>query len=160
MADLDRATNRGHHRTHLDALDWVQGPGGRFVAFPLGAGDHDPIVVIVEYAPGTTIGVHHHRSDYYSMVLAGSMEVTRREESPGAIRHVKAETAYGPLVVADVGCTVLEVFADRLTFVEPVFVGASRGTVAAPANTAPPNPMPALFATAIAQAMAHLGSSA
>jgi anti-sigma factor ChrR (cupin superfamily) len=137
-------------------LDWIGGPGGRFVAFPLGAGGHDPVVVIVEYAPGTVIGVHHHRSDYYSMVLFGSMEVTRRAENPGSIRHVRAETAYGPLVIGDEGCTVLEVFADRQTFVEPVFVGALRSG-ALDLGTPADNPMPAMFALAMAQAVQRLG---
>ena len=47
------------------------------------------------------------------------MTITRRLESPGSIRLVKAGTAYGPLVVGPEGCTVLEAFADRTTFTKP-----------------------------------------
>lgn len=134
-------------------LDWTIGEGGRFAAFPLGDGPRDPIVIVVEYAPNTTIDAHTHDSDYFSMVLCGQMEVTRRQEEIGSMRHVRANTTYGPLRIGAEGCTVLEVFADRVTFIEPRF---ARAGDAAPSTSV--SRMPALFAQAIANAVAHLGS--
>jgi hypothetical protein len=149
MAEPATPRTKGQHRTRLETLDWIGGDRGRFAAFPLGDGVHDPVVVIVEYAPGVVIGPHAHGSDYFSMVLKGDLEVTRRNEDVGSMRHVRATTAYGPLMVGPEGATVLEVFADRQTFVAPQFVGAHAQMDAGPA------PMPALFALAIAQARAR-----
>ncbi len=153
MADAEQSVAKGQHRTSLDTLEWTVGEGGRFAAFPLGDGPNDPIVVIVEYAPNTTIDAHAHDSDYFSTVLCGQMEVTRRPEKLGSMRHVRANTTYGPLHIGAEGCTVLEVFGDRVTFIEPRFARA--GHAAAPTSV---STMPALFAQAIALAVAHLGS--
>ena len=153
MAEPVEAIAKGQYRTSLDTLDWTVGEGGRFAAFPLGEGPHDPIVVIVEYAPNTTIDAHAHDSDYFSTVLCGHMEVTRRPERLGSMRHVRAHTTYGPLHIGAEGCTVLEVFGDRVTFIEPRFARA--GHAAPPSSV---STMPALFAQAIATAVAHLGS--
>lgn len=152
MSDVDARPVKGQHRTSLDEIEWVEGTGGRFAAYPLGDGEHDPIVVIVEYDAGMVIGPHHHGSDYFSLVLKGDIEITRRPEEVGSVRHVRANTAYGPLVVGPEGCTVLEVFQDRVAFVEPVFVGA-RAVEGATLSS----PMKGLLAIAIAQAQAHLG---
>ena len=143
-------------------MHWIEGESGRFAAFPLGDGDHDPVVVIVEYAPGCVIGAHHHRSDYFSMVLRGEMDITRRHEEVGAMRHVRATTVYGPLVVGPEGCTVLEVFEDRKTFVEPHFTSSRSASAPVSASALAPGvaaaePMPVLFALALEQARAHFG---
>ena len=130
----------------IDEPGWVDGPGGggRFAVFPLGEGDHDPLVVVVEYAADTEIGVHAHASDYSSMVVSGRVEVTRRHEEVGSIRHVRAGTAYGPLVIGPEGATVVEVFADRTTFSAPDYLAASDREAAAA------SPMPELARRAIA----------
>jgi anti-sigma factor ChrR (cupin superfamily) len=145
-AEPDGAGPKGQRRAHLDDPGWVTPDGGqgRFAAFPLGDGDDDPLVVVVEYAPGVRIGVHSHGSDYWSMVTKGSVEVTRRIELPGSIRLVRAGTAYGPLVVGDEGATVVEVFADRRTFAAPAFLDASESAAAAG------SPMPDLVRQAVA----------
>lgn len=148
MPDVGRARAKGQKRTDLEHLDWIGGASGRFAAFPLGDGEGDPVIVVVEYAPGTVIPSHHHESDYFSMVLRGDIEITRRRESPGSMRYVRATTVYGPLVVGPEGCTVLEVFADRRTFVDPRYVPA---LPSAPASVG--TSMPELFAQAIAQAV-------
>lgn len=137
---------KGQRRAHLDDPGWVTPAGGqgRFAAFPLGDGDDDPMVVVVEYAPGVRIGVHSHGSDYWSLVTKGSVEVTRRVELPGSIRLVRAGTAYGPLVVGDEGATVVEVFADRRTFAAPAYLDADDRAAAAS------SPMPDLVRQALA----------
>jgi mannose-6-phosphate isomerase-like protein (cupin superfamily) len=121
VADAAHRPVKGQWHFSLEDPPWTEGPGGqgRFTAYPLGDDDHGPMVVLVEYAPGVTIGVHHHESDYFSLVVSGAVTITRRSEAPGSIRLVKAGTAYGPLVVGPEGCTVLEVFADRTTFTKP-----------------------------------------
>lgn len=143
---MAEARTKGQRHLSLDDPGWIDGGTGqgRFAAMPLGDDEHGPVVAIVEYAPGTRIGVHHHDSDYCSIVLSGEIEVTRRVEGPGSIRHVRAGTAYGPLVVGDQGCTVLEVFEDRTTFVAPVYLREDdrlRGEL---------SPMPRLLAQAVA----------
>src|SRR5687768_8962316 len=80
---------------------------------PLGPGPDDPAVVVVKYPPGRVIPVHTHDTTYASIVVEGTIEVTRRVETVSDIRVVQAGTAYGPLVVGPEGCTVLDFFARR-----------------------------------------------
>lgn len=68
-------------------------------------------VLIVKYEPGSQVGPHYHHADYCSVVVEGSIEVTRRTHEVGSMRVVNAGTVYGPLVAGPDGCTVIEVFA-------------------------------------------------
>ena len=80
-------------------------------------GDQDnprrPLVALVRYDPGAQVPVHHHGTDYVSIVVAGSIEVTRKRHERGSVRVVKQGTAYGPLVAGPEGCDVIDIFADR-----------------------------------------------
>jgi hypothetical protein len=86
-------------------------------AFLMDVGDGDnprrPLVGMVRYAPGAEVPVHHHDTDYVSIVVEGEIEVTRKVHRRGSIRVVKKGTAYGPLKAGPEGCLVVEVFADR-----------------------------------------------
>lgn len=147
---------KGQLHASLDDPGWLDGVGGqgRFTAYPLGDGEHDPVVSLVEYAPNVRIGVHYHDSDYFSMVLTGEIEITRRLEQPGSIRLVRAGTAYGPLVAGPEGCTVLEVFADRSTFVAPHYLHAQDQAAATS------SPFPELFRQAIQACWTSAGEGA
>ena len=68
-------------------------------------------VFIVDFAPGAVVGAHSHRVDYTSVVVRGSIQVTKKVETVGSIRFVTRGTGYGPLVAGPEGCTVMEVFA-------------------------------------------------
>jgi hypothetical protein len=57
--------------------------------------------------------VHHHATDYISIVIDGEIEVTRKRHGVGDVRMVKAGTAYGPLKAGPQGCKVIEIFAER-----------------------------------------------
>ena len=67
-------------------------------------------VVVVEYVPGAEVLPHSHPVDYVSIVVKGSMRITRRQHEVGSIRLVKAGTTYGPLEAGPEGCTVIDVF--------------------------------------------------
>jgi quercetin dioxygenase-like cupin family protein len=69
------------------------------------------MVLIVKYEPGSRVEPHFHHSDYCSVVVQGSIEVTRRNHEVGSIRIVNAGTVYGPLVAGPEGATVVEFFA-------------------------------------------------
>ena len=68
-------------------------------------------VIVVHYDPGSRVEPHYHQADYCSIVVQGSITVTRREHGVGSMRVVKAGTAYGPLIAGPEGCTVIDVFA-------------------------------------------------
>jgi hypothetical protein len=68
-------------------------------------------ILVVQYEPGSQVGAHFHGTDYCSIVVQGSIEVTRRDHHVGTMRFVNAETAYGPLRAGPEGCTVIDVFA-------------------------------------------------
>ena len=118
---------KGQRHVTLNEPGWTEGPGGggRFTVFALGDDEHGPLIALVEYAANSRVGVHTHASDYFSLVIEGEIEITRRLETKGSIRHVRADTAYGPLVVGPEGCTVLEVFEDRTTFTAPAYLKES-----------------------------------
>jgi hypothetical protein len=105
------------HSNWRDPTDRLHPPGYGDAGFQsvhaLGREADDPAVVIVKYPPGRVIPVHAHDTDYCSVVVEGSVEVTRRVERVGDIRVVRAGTAYGPLVVGPEGCTVIDIFASR-----------------------------------------------
>ena len=67
--------------------------------------------LMVRYDPGSEVPVHFHDSDYCSLVVDGSIEITRKVHEVGSVRIVKAGTAYGPLKVGPQGCTVIDIFA-------------------------------------------------
>jgi Cupin len=68
-------------------------------------------IVIAKYEPGAVVGPHYHHADYCSLVVEGSIEITRREHTVGSMRVVNAGTTYGPLVAGPEGCTMVDVFA-------------------------------------------------
>ncbi len=68
-------------------------------------------VVVIRYEPNSEVGTHYHETDYCSIVVKGSIEITRRHHEVGSVRLVKAGTAYGPLRVGPEGCTVIDIFA-------------------------------------------------
>jgi hypothetical protein len=67
-------------------------------------------VMVVRYEPDAEVPVHFHDVDYCSVVVQGSMEITRHLHDVGSVRLVRSGTAYGPLKVGSQGCTVIEVF--------------------------------------------------
>ena len=85
-------------------------------------------VFVVDFAPGAVVGAHAHRVDYTSVVVRGSIQVTKKIETTGSIRFVTAGTGYGPLVAGPEGCTVIEVFAlgdKSADFIKAKFFDAS-----------------------------------
>ena len=68
-------------------------------------------VSVVHYWPGSEVPPHFHNVDYCSVVVEGSIEVTRRVYEPGSMRFVRANTAYGPLKAGPEGCVVIDFFA-------------------------------------------------
>jgi quercetin dioxygenase-like cupin family protein len=95
--------------------EWIVDPDKRLkhCAIRLGVDERGAatMMLIVKYEPGSRVEPHYHHSDYASIVVEGSIEVTRRNETVGSIRVVNAGTVYGPLVAGPEGCTVVEVFA-------------------------------------------------
>lgn len=69
------------------------------------------LLAIIDYEPGAEVDAHAHLVDYASVVLRGSIEVTRKVEGVGSMRLVDAGTGYGPLRAGPEGCTVLDIFA-------------------------------------------------
>ena len=82
-------------------------------ALPLGVDERGAAttILVVKYEPGARVEPHYHHCDYASIVVEGSIEVTRRNHEVGSIRVVDAGTAYGPLLAGPEGCTVIEVFS-------------------------------------------------
>lgn len=78
-------------------------------------GDRDKgdsvLVAVVDYAPHAEVPAHSHLVDYISVVVRGSIEVTKRQEGVGSIRIVRAGTGYGPLKAGPEGCTAVDIFA-------------------------------------------------
>lgn len=68
-------------------------------------------VLVVRYDPNAVIGVHYHDCDYCSVVVEGSIEISRVKHQTGSMRFVKAGTVYGPLVAGPEGCTMIDIFA-------------------------------------------------
>ena len=99
--------------TWKDMTDWVEVPEQKLRYKPLnfGSDGDETMALLVRYDPGSEVPVHHHPSDYCSVVVEGSIEVTRKVHEVGSVRIVKAGTAYGPLKVGDSGCTVIDIFA-------------------------------------------------
>ena len=96
-------------------LDWQGDDRVRTALVDLGEDDGAarPLVMFVRYAPGITVKPHAHACDYCSIVVQGSVEVTRRVHGTGSVRFVSAGTVYGPLVAGEEGTTLIDVFADR-----------------------------------------------
>jgi quercetin dioxygenase-like cupin family protein len=99
--------------TWKDTEDWVDVPELRlrYKSLPFGSEGEETRAVLVRYDPGSEVPVHHHPSDYCSLVVEGSVEVTRKLHEVGSVRIVKAGTAYGPLKIGESGCTVIDIFA-------------------------------------------------
>lgn len=112
--DQERAPKGQMHAQweDLEFLDSIIGPAA---IFDIGDPDNDrrPAVALIDYEAGTEIPPHSHGCDYLSYVISGEIEITRKTHATGSVRHVKANTAYGPLKVGPEGARVLEVFADR-----------------------------------------------
>jgi hypothetical protein len=114
VADHQRVRKGKQDITWHDPPAWVDVMRGIRLA-PLsffGTGDGSgPEIVIVDYAPHIEVPIHYHRTDYCSIVVAGTVRVNRTWHAAGAVRIVKAETAYA-LRSGPEGCRVIEVFAD------------------------------------------------
>ncbi len=67
-------------------------------------------VFIVKYGPTYVGRAHSHDTDYCSIVVEGSIEIARKVFGRGAIRFVKSETTYGPIIAGPEGATVIEFF--------------------------------------------------
>jgi quercetin dioxygenase-like cupin family protein len=109
----DRTVKGQFFHTWKDTTDWVEVPEFklRYKPIPFGAEGQETTALMVRYDPGSEVPVHHHPSDYCSLVVDGSIEITRKVHEVGSVRIVKAGTAYGPLKVGESGCTVIDVFA-------------------------------------------------
>jgi quercetin dioxygenase-like cupin family protein len=92
----------------LDAVQQLS-----YHSFGVGEDERGSVVqmIVVKYDPGARIEPHYHECDYCSIVVEGSIEVTRRVHDVGSVRVVKAGTVYGPLVAGPDGCTVIDIFA-------------------------------------------------
>ncbi|HEX3453087.1 MAG TPA: hypothetical protein VHS03_00565 [Gaiellaceae bacterium] len=95
--------------------DWISNRDGTidYARFQLGVDELGAAttMLVVKYAPGCHVEPHYHGADYCSIVVEGSIEVTRRTHEVGSMRFVKAGTTYGPLVAGPEGCTVVDIFA-------------------------------------------------
>ena len=109
----ERAPKGQFFYTWKDTEDWVEVPELqlRYKSLPFGGEGDETRAVLVRYDPGSEVPVHHHPSDYCSLVVEGSVEVTRKLHEVGSVRIVKAGTAYGPLKIGESGCTVIDIFA-------------------------------------------------
>ena len=95
--------------------DWTTVPENqlRYCKIELGVDDRGAAttMLVVKYEPGAHVAPHFHHADYCSIVVQGSIEVTRHHDDVGSLRIVNAGTVYGPLVAGPEGCTVIDVFA-------------------------------------------------
>lgn len=98
-----------------DPGEWKHDPEKKlsYASVPIGVGDTGAAatILVVKYEPGSYVAPHYHHADYCSVVVEGSIEVTRRNHEVGSMRVVNAGTAYGPLIAGPEGCTVIEFFA-------------------------------------------------
>ena len=115
VTSLNDLGPKGFIDTSWDDAEFIDTPIGRACFIDVGDPEnaHRALVALVDYAPGTIIPPHSHATDYTSVVVEGTIEVTRRKHGVGDIRVVKAGTVYGPLVAGPDGCKVIEIFADR-----------------------------------------------
>lgn len=94
--------------------DWTQGDGLQYVMERIGLDPEGGTgILTVRYDPGSRVEIHYHDCDYCSIVVEGSIEISRVEHGVGDMRFVKAGTAYGPLIAGPEGCTVIDIFAMR-----------------------------------------------
>lgn len=107
-----------HRQRHIDwraSGEWNQHPSLALRSSQHYIGDqakgNSVLLTLVYYEPGAEVPAHFHLVDYASLVLEGSIEITRRDETLGALRLVDAGTGYGPLRAGPTGCTVLDIFA-------------------------------------------------
>ena len=122
---------RFQRHTSWDQLAAVVLPNGTTATkFAISADQDDetaPVVFRVEYPPGCVTAPHTHETDYCEIILEGRLQVTRRWHEAGDVRIVKANTAYGPLVAGDDGCTVLSIFRDGRWPAVPLADGNDEG---------------------------------
>jgi ChrR-like protein with cupin domain len=85
----------------------------KFARFRLGVDERGTatMMLVVKYEPGSYVPAHYHGADYCSIVVDGSIEVTRRNHEVGSMRFENAGTVYGPLIAGPEGCTVIDIFA-------------------------------------------------
>jgi hypothetical protein len=112
---LATATKGQHMASWDEPGEWNENPEQalKYARFALGVDERGAAttILVVKYAPGARIEPHYHGSDYCSIVVEGSMEVTRRTHEVGSMRFVNAGTTYGPLLAGPEGCTVIDIFA-------------------------------------------------
>jgi hypothetical protein len=125
-----RATKGQLFYTWHDTAEWNEVPELklRFKSVPFGPEGQETRAVMVRYDPGSEVPVHYHPTDYVSIVVEGSVEITRKLHEVGSVRVVKGGTAYGPLKVGEGGCTVIDVFAAGPRGI--TYVGGDKGNEA------------------------------
>lgn len=114
MSDLVRLTGaKGFRDLDWGGPEFFRGVGGRVALIEIGPNDAEarPIVAAVEYDPNAFVPVHHHDSDYVSVLIDGELTVGRTRHLPGSIRVVRATTAYGPIRVGPQGAKTIDTFA-------------------------------------------------
>ena len=139
-ADRVRARKLGQQLMTWDAPgEWITDPVKRLQRASLRLGVDErgaaTTILIVKYEPGSRVEPHYHDADYCSIVVEGSIEVTRRTHDVGSIRIVNAGTVYGPLVAGPEGCTVIEVFATGVP--DPAVTAANTYVPSSRANVEP-----------------------
>jgi hypothetical protein len=102
------------------------------VWYDFGTAENPGRVFIVKYGPNYLNPPHSHDTDYCSIVIEGSISIARKTFERGAIRFVKAETTYGPIIAGSDGATVIEFF--------PGPTGGKGGPPAEDAGGLPPQP--------------------
>jgi quercetin dioxygenase-like cupin family protein len=111
----ERPTKHQRFFSWQEPGEWTEVPEQRlkYHSFGLGQGKGGEAtrVIVVRYEPGAEVAPHYHQADYCSIVVEGSIEVTRKTHEVGSMRTATAGTAYGPLVAGPDGCTVVDVFA-------------------------------------------------
>src|SRR5580704_5325112 len=115
VSELRVSSAIGFVDSSWDEAEFVDTPIGKACFIDIGdpADPTRPLVALIDYAAGTVIPPHSHGTDYTSMVVSGTIEVTRRWHRAGDLRVVRAGTVYGPLVAGPEGCRVVEIFENR-----------------------------------------------
>lgn len=108
--------DKRHQYFSWHEADWraVPGTDGEAATYVLTRTDGGEVaIVLIRYPEHFVVPVHHHGSDYCTLILEGSMTIGRRTFQVGDMRIAHAGVAYGPLRIGADGCTVIDFFADR-----------------------------------------------
>src|ERR1700741_302607 len=77
-----------------DPGEWIVEPEKKLksCSLPMGEDERGAAgkVLLVKFEPGAEVAPHYHHADYCSVVVEGSIEVTRRTYTVGHMRIVKA----------------------------------------------------------------------